>query len=44
MNINYLQSNPAALLICWETMEEMQDKHRYYWWGWGGFVPIVFWV
>ena len=44
MNLNYSQTKPEMLIILWETMEELQNKHPYYQWGWAGFVPIAIWA
>jgi len=44
MNLNYLQNKLVLQYATWETMEELQDKYPYYWIGWNGFVPMVWWV
>ena len=30
--------------IMWETIENLQEKHPRYHYGWDGFVPMVWWI
>lgn len=28
----------------WEIMEEMQAMYPHFWFGWDGFIPMIYWV
>ena len=42
MNTNYLKGKPEGfILIVWEILEDVQNAHPYYNFGWDGFNMII---